>query len=885
MVRRTDFPFLLLVTVVWAGSPGFSLGAEIKNWWPDGSYRDHIPSPRQFLGYEIGTGLTDHQPMVAYLHRLAELSPLVKLEPFGRSIEGRDMYLLFLGSPENLARLDEIRSDLARLSDPRTTSPEQADEIIRRTPPITWMNFANDGGETAAFEAGMLLAWQLAAGTDAVTTKILRNTVVIINPAANPDSHQRFVTWMKASSIGPGGTADPNAAEHHVPWLLSSDGNHYLIDSNRDAFALTQPENRAIARMLQHWHPQVWIDNHGEPDEYYFAPYASPVNLNFPTPLREVAARIGRRTADYFDRQGWSYAKEETFDLFYPGYWDSYPSLNGAVGITYETSGGGWKHLRWERPDGSIATLQEGIHQHFIADMATLEFVADHPQDVLRYFHDFFRTALEEAERETVKGYALLPGEDPGRTAELVDLLLRHRVEVYHNPAPRLLRGARRLDSGETRDLNLPAGAWILPLGQPQKRLLKALFEVNPELGPAFLEEVEAVRRRNLKLGRDVAKESYGFYDVTTWSLPLLFDVETWEYPEATPLQELERVTETPRPAGGIRGQRARHAYLFPYRSDAAAKLASRLLADDFRVALATRPFRHDGRDFPRGTFVVRVGRNPEAVHERVQAWAEALGVEVFPAHGAWSDHGPSLGSRWIVDLKRPRVAVFTDEPTQAVAFGAVHSFLEQRFGYPFTAIRADYFEEVELERYNVLVLPDGSPDGYRKLLGKEGQERLQQWVKAGGIVVAVKGGAEYLCSEELGLADVEVIKEKPKLEGEQEGAPLDRLPGSIHRIDLNRDYFLGFAYPGRALVQVRGDRLLGTSRKGANAGVFPERNHIGGFLWEDSEELLAGKVYLADVPVGKGHVVLFADDPTFRAYWRGLDRLFWNAIFLTPSF
>ncbi|GAB4251884.1 MAG: M14 family zinc carboxypeptidase [Acidobacteriota bacterium] len=873
--------FLFGVTL----GPAAAQEAASKTWWPGGTYLADLPSPRQFLGYELGTYLTDHEAMVAYIHRLAEASPRVRIEKFGASVERRDMYLLFISTPENLARLEEIRAGVARLADPRTTSPQEAEEIGGRIPPVAWMNFANDGGETAAFEAGMLLAWQLAAGTDPVTEKILRNTVVIINPAANPDSHQRFVTWMKASTIGRDGTADPNAAEHHVPWLLSSDGNHYLIDSNRDAFALTQPENRHIARMLHHWRPQIWIDNHGEPDEYYFAPYAIPVNFNYPERLRELAERIGRRTADYFDRQGWGYAKAEVFDLFFPGYWDSYPSLNGAVGITYETSGGGWKHLRWERPDGSIATLEEGIHQHFIADMATLEFLADHPRDILRYYYDFFRSALEEVDREPVKAYVLLPGPDPSRANELVDILLRHGVEVYRNSRPQRFPEARPITGGDVRELEFSAGGWLVPLRQPQRRLLKALFEVKPELDPAFLEEVRAARERNAKLGKDVRKEPYGFYDVTSWSLPLLFDVETWELTREPATAGWDRVTTAPAPVGGLQGGRARYAYLIPYLGDSAARLVSRLLAEDFRVALMTRPFRHEGRDFPKGTFIVRVGRNPETLHERIAAWSAELGAAVYPAQGAWSEEGPSLGSRWIVDLERPRVAVFTDEPTQAVAFGAVHSFFEQRFEYPFTAIRADYFDEVDLDRYNVLVLPDGSPRGYTKLLGEKERKRLQGWIERGGVVIAIKGGAEFLCSKDLDLVDVEVIREKPKREGEEEGQPLERLPGSIHRIELNSDYFLGYAYPGRAFVQVRGDRLFETSRKGANAGVFPEGNHLGGFVWEDSEQLLAGKLYVADIPVGEGHVVLFAEDPTFRAYWRGLDRLFWNAVFLTGGF
>jgi hypothetical protein len=78
---------------------------------------------------------------------------------------------------------------------------------------------------------------------------------------------------------------------------------------------------------------------------------------------------------------------------------------------------------------------------------------------------------------------------------------------------------------------------------------------------------------------------------------------------------------------------------------------------------------------------------------------------------------------------------------------------------------------------------------------------------------------------------------------------------------------------------------MLSPSKKGANVVTFAENPFMMGHKWEDTEDLLKGKLYLADVPVGQGHVILFADDPTFRNYWRGLDRLFLNCILFPTAF
>jgi hypothetical protein len=852
-------------------------------WWPGGTYDENVPTPKSVFGYEIGTYLTDHLQMIDYIHRLEKSSDRVRIMKYGQSVERRDMYILIISSPANLEKVEEIRQSIQKLADPRITDSQEANRIIESIPPIAWLNNGTDGGETAAFEVGLQMAYQLAAGTDEFTQKILDRLVIILNTVANPDSHQSFVAWMKAATIGPEGTADPNAMEHHVPWHISSDGNHYLVDFNRDAFALTQQEPRAVAKILHHWKPQIWIDNHGEPNEYYFAPFCTPLNRNYPEELRKWATEIGKSCARYFDQMGWSYAKEEVYDLFYPGYWDSYPAFNGAVSATFETNGGGWKHLSWEKPDGSISTLRLAVHGHFMTNMASLEVLAENRRSILQYFRDFYETGMAEVDSEKVKGYVLLPNLDKKRLFDLVALLMRHEIEVHEVNRAFTIDSARNFTEQSTGPMEVPVGSFLVSLKQPKKRLAKALMEADPEIESQFLEEVERLRKINRKLGDRTPKERLGFYDVTSWSLPLIFGLDAVEIQSAVSLGNTSKLEEPP-VSGGQIDQRAQYGYLFSGRSDSGLALAGRLLQEGYPVAAATSAFENSGREYLPGDYLVRVERSPETLHQRISQLAAETGTEVWSTDSAWSDQGVSLGSRRFVDLKVPKILVFADNPTRAVAFGSVYSILEQRFGLKFTAVRAEYFNEIDLAEYNVIVLPDGSADGYRQILGESGNQKLLQWVEDGGVAIGLKEGARYFTLLEEDSIDLEFISKFNPDESE-ELQSIEMHPGSIFKTAVNSDYYLGYGYSEMIPVQVRGNRLLEPTKSGVNVVSFPTDSHLGGHQWEYTEKVLEGKSYLVDIPYGEGHLILFAEDPTFRAYWRGLDKLFVNGIILAPSF
>lgn len=848
-------------------------------WMPNGSYDPNVPAPKDVLGYEIGEYLTDNLQMVDYIHKLQASTQRVKVFQYGESVERRKLWLVAISSPENIQKLEEIRSTIEKLTDPRKTTPAQAAQIAENTVPIGWMNYGTDGGETSAFEAGIQVAYQLAAGTDPLTTKILNNTVVIINPALNPDSHQPFVAWMKSSTIN-GGTADPNASEHQGEWFIESDGNHFLVDLNRDAYALTQPETQAASKALHHWNPQVWIDNHGEPNEYYMAPFATPMNVNYPESLRKWATEIGKNAAKYFDRYSWSYAKAENYDLYFPGYWDSYPAFNGAVAATYESNGGGKKGYAWERPDGTIVTLREAVHKHFTADLATLETLADNRKGILTDFYNFFKTGMDETSNEAFKTYVIHDSSDPGRSNDLIELLLKHHIEVYKTSAVTSSKKSQTYYDRNFKARSFPAGSYVIPLRQPKKRFLKTMFEADTKMEKSFMRDVEGRRQRDGALGPDAAKEGHGFYDVTAWALPLQYGLETSFTEDEISVSGMERITRIDKEETAKVGK-ASYAYAFSHSQNAGTRLAGKLMQMDYRVAITLLPTQVGGTNLDKGTYLVRVNRNPENLHEVIEKLAKEYGTEVRALNTAWGENGITLGSKYVRDLEKPRIMVMTQEPTRAVTFGSVYSVLSQRFGLDFSAVRTAMFNEVNLYKYNVIVFPDGGAAAYEKMLGPEGIAELKNWIKNGGTFIGLQGGAAFTTRKDVGLSDVKLVT----LQREDSTKRIENIPGAIFKAAVNNDYYLGLGHNKEVAVQFRGNYHFTPTRRGANVITFKPEGHLSGHKWENTEKDIAGRMYLADIPLGEGHVILFANDPTFRAYWRGLDRLFIGSILLPGGF
>jgi hypothetical protein len=972
------------------------------DFYARGPYRETVPRPQAVTHFDVGNFHTNYATMERWLDRVAQAAQdRVRVTDIGETNEHRMMHVVVLTAPENLRRIDEIKGNIKKLSDPRGLPADEAKRITDATPIVVWLAYTIHGNESASFEAMMQVVYQLAASDEPATLDILKNTVVLVVPGENPDGHERFVTWYNSVAMG---DANPLAVEHREPWSVYGRLNHYRFDLNRDNLVATQIENRNLQCAYLDWNPQVSVDHHGQPSQFFFPPAALPVNPNLPqASTARWLAEFGRANSAQFDQRNWDYYVRDVYDLFYPGYWDSWPALNGATGMTYETDGGGTKGYNWRRDDDTIVTLRSGIAKHFIASLTTLETAARNRAARLQDYYEFRRSATEEGAHEQLKRFVIVPGSDPGRAAELVDALVRAGISVgvtregFNSQSAHAYFGATNATAH-----TFPAGSYVVDLAQPQKRLAKALLEQNTLQDDAFMREQLARFARNQRRGEGASKEDYGFYDMTAWSLPLAFGVEAYWTEDAVavnakpvPLYIVTKIEESRTrnvgddarnvggdalqteiaPRGGVNG-RASVAYLIPYERNGAASLAYRLMREGFKLAVAQRTLSAGGRTWTRGTLVVRVSRNPETLHERIAKLAQETGVEVFAVNSGFAESGDTvIGSEAVVSLRRPKIIVVADESVSQTGYGWMWWTFD-RYGVDFTPMTISNLKRANLDEYNVIIMPDGSAGGYSAALGKSGVDTLRAWVQRGGTLVCVKGAAVFAALKDVNLTSSRLVgsaddtlagapkpssgssdededddggKSKPqssptpmpspspqesvqeqKLAARKgrrqqtqtaveqqrevqdkteklEGAPPDlppiaspsahpekvpeAVPGAVFLATVDRSTPLTYGYEDQKLpVLIDSAYFFRPSKEGTNAIVFTTEHNqplrVAGFIWPgNTERLLRNTAYVIDEPTGRGHVVLFAEDPNYRGIWRATTRLFFNSFLFTSTF
>lgn len=884
------------------GAGGVS-AAEAPLLPPASDHDPAVPAFEQVMGHPPGARVTGSAEAVRYLDALAAASPRVQVREYARSHEGRPLRYAIISHPSNMERIEAIRADAIRLSDPRRLAPGEAEAMARSSPVLVWLAYGVHGNEHSSTEAALVLAYHLAAARAEPVERLLRDVVVLLDPIQNPDGRERFVRHLAETSSGPPRT-DPQAAEHDEPWP-SGRFNHMLFDLNRDWFFQTQPETRGKVASFLEWMPQVYVDLHemGSNATYYFAPPAEPINRNIPLQIRRWWELFGQGNASAFDRAGFDYYTAESFDGYYPGYGDSWPTLHGAVGMTYEQASAAG--LAIERRDGSILTLRDALAHHLTASLATVQTAGANREALLRDHHAVRREAIEAGEHGPVKAW-LIPPTVPSAAARLASLLARQGIEVQA-AAEEFSSRAQGYDGLPAKPRRFPPGTFIVPAAQPAGRLVTALMEMDPMLGEEFIGE-EMERRR--------LKEDSAFFDVTAWSLPLMTGVETYWTADPVRARAEAAAPDPAGPAGGIAPLAATgrpqpgapgastYAFLLPYDGNAAARAMAGLLREQVPVRAAGRPFKIGKVSFPAGSLVIRPRGGDGEMLAKVRAAAEAAGAIVHSVESGLTDEGIDLGSESIRQVKLPRLAVAYGEPVSPPSYGGVAHVLESVYGIPFTPVRTATLAAGGISRYDVVVLPDDRPPGYERHFSGPALEALDRWVKAGGTLITFGRASAFAARKGSGLTSARRLMKRagederpadpngsasrePESGEEDDGEPPDPVPGAILRVAIEPSKPPAFGYGKEGAVMVNSDLVFSLSRQGRNVVTFAprERLRLAGFLHDESAELLAGAAYLIEEPRGRGRVILFADDPGFRGSFEALHRMFLNCVLFAPAF
>ena len=895
---------LSLVVALCACVPLSAQLEEKFDFYSRGEYRANVPRPQTILRFDVGDHHTTYAQMEKVIDEIAKAAPdRVKVFDIGLTNELRMQHLVAISSPANIARLDEIKARNAKLTDPRTTSASEANSIVQNNPLIAWLAYTIHGNESASFEAMMQVAYQLAASNEPRTLEILNNTVVLILTGENPDGHERFVTWYNSIATG---NADRNAYEHREPWSIQGRFNHFRFDLNRDNAAATQIETQNMQKAFFDWNPQIAVDHHGQPSQFHFPPAALPINPNLPQPVtNKWLDTFGRANAASFDTNKWDYYVRDIFDLFYVGYWDSFPSLNGATGMTYETDGGGSKGRRWTRDDGTIVTLRSAIAKHYVASMTTLETAANNRLARLQDYAEFRREAMGESRNERMKRIVIDPSSDRVKAAEMIEILQRMKIEVSVTNSGYMSTHAHAYEKNSpTTTKTCNSSCFVIDLNQPQKRLIKALLEPDTPQDESFVREEIAKFKRNEMRGKSASKEDYRFYDITAWSLPLAFGVDAFWTEDSGPISAAPVTQQilTSMKAGSVSG-RAQIAYIIPYDTDGAGAMAIRLLQAGHRVSVTNKQLTAGGRTFERGSFVIRMSRNTEAVHEAVNRIASETGTTVVAVNSGYYDSGDTgVGSENIQPMQAPKIAMIADEMVDQTSYGSIWWTFD-RYKIDFTPLALATARGSVLSKYNILIMPDGVAARYFSSLGSAGVAGLKAWINNGGTLITVRGASVFAALKDVGLTSSKLVgsdddEEKgkttdedadkrkdveakpsptprgtpssnlnpeptptpePKSDKQDWQAPVlppiasptanagkvpEGIPGAIMRATVDRTTYLTYGIKNDELpVLLSSGYFFRYSKEGTNALVFdakPKRPlNVSGFAWEGNTERL----------------------------------------------
>ncbi len=643
--------------------PDPGLGGYDAPFWPDGSYRDDVRSPSDFLGYTLGSHPTTHADMVRYFEYLDGLDT-AELHDYGQTYEGRRLVYLVVASEANAKRLDAIKSDCQKLADPRKMEKgETASAIIARMPAIGWMAYGIHGDELSSGEAALQLAYQMVAGTDAATRHILDNCVVIIDPAENPDGRTRWLTQLTQwNSVVT--SYDTQSMSHTGMWPYGRT-NHYLFDLNRDWFAQVHPESRGKTAAMLEWMPHYVLDCHemGPLDTYLISPPREPFNPHLTSYIHKWWERIASEHAAEFDRFGWSYYTREWNEEMFPGYGSSWASYVGAIGFLFEQAGIDGSQVK--RPDGTIMTYRESIHHQFVGSMADLTAIADGRAELL---HDYYQQKVDNLHSKPA-AYVYAAGDNRTRLDRFVETLERQKIEVERTTKAFKIARAQSWDGTDARDIAIPAGSAIVRTNQPERQLVEAILSFDNRISTKFLESEreEVLSRGDTRL-----------YDATGWSLSLAYGLEAFRM-DGAPGVSTEPFKTGPR-TGSLSNDAARVGFAFDGRDDRSFELLARLFEHGIHVWCSRKPFKSGNAEFSPGSYLIRRNGNPNLDVDALRALAVASGVDVVGldgglATGKYAD----LGGNEFELLAAPRIAVVGGSGVNAYNFGAIWHLLDSR--------------------------------------------------------------------------------------------------------------------------------------------------------------------------------------------------------------
>jgi hypothetical protein len=802
-------------------------------------YSSEIESPELYLGYPIGSEHTRHDNIIGYFKNLADKSDRAILKFYGKTHEGRKLPMLVISSAKNLSNIDQIQKrHLLQIDPENNIEPSENDPII--------INLAYNvhGNEPSSSEAAILSAYTLTASLNKEILEFLDQSIIFIDPAINPDGRERHTQWVNSYKAQPL-VSDPNDAEHNESWPRGRT-NHYWFDLNRDWLLAINPESQGKLNWYHQWYPNVVTDFHemGSQNSYFFEPMKF-IGSKDPIMPKENYIGLNNLFAEYFSKSldsiGSLYFTKEIFDGTYPGYGSSYPDLQGGLGLLFEQAS---SRGLVQKTNYSDITFSFTIRNQYVSSMATLKAAIENKLILNKYQKSFFKSAITNAEASKVKGYDFQTS-DQNLNKAFIDKLLRHKVKVYK----------KQPDN------------YFVPTKQPQYRMVQTFFETYQKY-------------------RDSV-----YYDASAWSVANFYNIK---YKPSTKTYLNNEIKSTNEIIKWNSVEKTEYAYVVDANDYNIPALINGLQIKKIVVASSFKPFtintNKGNKTFSYGSLVIPISNqkvSSEYIYNSISDLQKKLEIEIYSVDSGYSIKGVDLGSNNVKSLKTPKAAMLIGNGVRSYEAGEIWHLLDTRVQMPITKIYLNYFDRVLIDNYNVLIMVSGSYKFDNKTI-----EKIKTWISKGNTLITIGTANNWIINKK--IVDEElIVKKKDTLNNKINRKPYvdalenigrEKLGGVFIGVNIDKTHPVAFGYNDNDQVVYKNNLvwLKPSKNSYSNVAIYKSNPHIDGYISENiRKDYLQKSASILVSKVGKGRVVMFADNPNFRGTSYGTNRLFLNSIFM----
>jgi len=811
-----------------------------------------IKSPSEFLP-NYGKQITFHHQMESYFNHLVKESSLIKHHVYGQTNEERNLNVYFVSTSENLANLEQIRNNnLSAIGLSNQTNQKIGDKLI------VWISFSVHGNEYAGMESAMTVAYELLNPANKEAKEWLKNTIVILDPCENPDGQSRYANWLREIS---GKKTHPGLTDReHMEVWPGGRYNHYVFDLNRDWAWQTQIESQKRIALYNQWMPQVHADIHemGYESPYFFPPSAEPLHEFIEQYQKDFHFSLGKNIAAKFDKENWLYNTRERFDLFYPSYGDTYPTYNGAVGMTLEQGGiGAGREIKLA--NGTHLTTKDRLTHHATAVLTIIETASNQSDQLLKGFRGFMTNS-----RKNGKGiYATYVMKNNPKSEQLVELLKKNGIEYsYANASQKTL--GYNYKTKKDNAFTIEPNDLIIKADQPRGVMTQVLFEPNHKLNDSLS------------------------YDITAWDLPLAYGLEGYALKnslalttKATIEKKLLNVPENV------------YAFHIPWNNRTSAKVISLLLQNGIKVRTAAQKAVFGDITVESGGLIVSKGDNPTIANfEKTVTDLIQLKTDYNYLTSGFSVNARDLGGENFSLIKMPKILLLSGKGVNPTEFGAVWHYLDEVIQYPTSIVDVSNLGRIDWSEYNTLILADGNYN-----FSDDFSKKLETWITSGGKVIAMNEAlSQFEKNESYALRVFASDEEKTKSENaakekELKSRLLDyhnherrllsfSIPGAIIENSIDASHPLAFGLGSNYFSLKTDARKYSLLTNASNVIYVPKNYRSYGFIGHELKKELAETVTFAVEKKNKGTLIYMIDNPLFRGFWENGILLFSNALF-----